>query len=110
MTRDEAIARLEAARSLYRGDFCEGMTASDWLIETQGSLRRRQISVLITLGDAYLEVGHPRRALESFKDAQNTTATLKIRIEGFCDPICSCMRTHRQRDITNDCCCSSSES
>jgi DNA-binding SARP family transcriptional activator len=66
---DEAIARFEAARSLYRGDFCEGMMASDWLIEAQGRLRRKQIAVLIALGDARLKRGHARRALECFKEA-----------------------------------------
>jgi predicted ATPase/DNA-binding SARP family transcriptional activator len=66
---ERAIAQLEAARSLYRGDVCEDLTASEWLLEAQSELRRKELSVLISLGDAYLEVGQPRQALESFLEA-----------------------------------------
>jgi predicted ATPase/DNA-binding SARP family transcriptional activator len=68
---DEAIARLEAARAVYRGDFCDSITATDWLIEAQDALKRKQIAVLITLGYARLERGHPKQALERFKEALN---------------------------------------
>jgi predicted ATPase/DNA-binding SARP family transcriptional activator len=74
---DEAIARLEAARSLYRGDFCAGMLASEWMIETQNRLRRGQLSVLVSLGRARLERDHPRQALECFLEA--------LTYDGYCE-------------------------
>ena len=100
---------MEAARSLYRGDVCEDLTASEWLIEAQGELRRKQLSVLLSLGDAYLEVGQPDE-LSRASEAVKTTDTLRMRIEVFCAPICSYMTTRRQRNTTNDCARSSSKS
>jgi predicted ATPase/DNA-binding SARP family transcriptional activator len=71
MRRDpnEAIAQLEAARSLYRGDFCEDTAAGDWMIEAQNELRGKQLLVLLSLGGACLESDQPRKALEYFREA-----------------------------------------
>jgi len=66
---NKAIAHLEAARSLYQGDFCEDMVAGDWLIEAQNELRRKQLLVLLSLGGACLERSQPRKALERFREA-----------------------------------------
>jgi predicted ATPase/DNA-binding SARP family transcriptional activator len=66
---NEVIAHLEAARALYRGDFCEDMTPNDWIIDAQNQLRPKQLFVLVSLGGAYLERGQPRQALERFLEA-----------------------------------------
>ncbi|MGO8946187.1 MAG: tetratricopeptide repeat protein [Ktedonobacterales bacterium] len=66
---EQAIASLEAARKLYRGDFGEGLALSDWMIEQQESLRRLHLEALLALGGLYLSTRQPRRALAAYLDA-----------------------------------------
>jgi two-component SAPR family response regulator len=73
----EAIARLEAARLLYRGDYCEDMPASDWMIETQDELRRKHLFLLLSLGGACLDSDQPRTALKRFREA--------LKYDAFCE-------------------------
>jgi DNA-binding SARP family transcriptional activator len=74
---EKAIAHLETARSLYRGDLCENMAAGDWLIESQNELRRKQLFVLLSSGGACLERGQPRKALERFMEA--------LKLDTYCE-------------------------
>jgi DNA-binding SARP family transcriptional activator len=67
--QDRAIALLEAALGLYRGEFGEGLPASDWVLERQESYRGRHLQILLELGDLYLSRGEERRALPLFLEA-----------------------------------------
>lgn len=62
----KALALLETADVLYRGDYWEGATTSEWIAQQQETLRRCHHGVLLTLGELYSRRGDPRRALETF--------------------------------------------
>jgi non-specific serine/threonine protein kinase len=61
-----AVACLEVAQKVYRGDFWEGMTASDWIAQERDRLRRTYLDVLLSLGELYRRSGAVRQALEIF--------------------------------------------
>ena len=47
----EAIAALEEAVALYRGDFLEGALFGDWVMERQDELRRKYLDATLALGE-----------------------------------------------------------
>ncbi len=63
---ERAVACLEGAQTLYRGDFWEGMTASEWIAQERDRLRRTYLDVLLNLGELYRRGGAVRRALKIF--------------------------------------------
>ena len=66
---DRAIALLEAALDLYRGDFGEGLPLSDWVLERQESFRGLHLQTLLALGDLYLSRREGRCALPLYLEA-----------------------------------------
>lgn len=67
-----AIAALEEARSLYRGEYlddCPFYGDSEWVEERRGLLRGRQIDLLLALGERYEGVGDRPAAAACFREA-----------------------------------------
>jgi predicted ATPase/DNA-binding SARP family transcriptional activator len=63
---DEELARiqaLEAARTLYRGEYLEEDPYEEWALSTREELRRDYLSLLSDLAEAYARQGRYRRAL-----------------------------------------------
>jgi non-specific serine/threonine protein kinase len=61
-----AVVCLESARTLYRGDFWEGMTSGDWIAQEQERLRRSYLEALLTLGELYRGQGAARQAMDAY--------------------------------------------
>jgi non-specific serine/threonine protein kinase len=63
---ERSVECLEVADALYRGDFWEGMTMSEWIAQEQGRIRRSYLDVLLSLGELYMRYGAVRQALGLF--------------------------------------------
>lgn len=66
---EQAIVALETAKALYRGDFWEGLTTSDWMAHEQARLRGKFSDVLETLGELYFGQQATVLALQMFLQA-----------------------------------------
>jgi DNA-binding SARP family transcriptional activator len=62
----EAQTALEAAISLYRGDYWEGLVVSEWIAKEQARLQHLHLQALLALGDLYACDGEVHLALERF--------------------------------------------
>ena len=74
---EQAIRSLEAAREVYQGDFWEGLTLSDWMVQRQESLRQLHLKAMLLLGDLYLSAEKAQRALGVYQDA--------VRSDPYCE-------------------------
>jgi predicted ATPase/DNA-binding SARP family transcriptional activator len=63
---ERALASLEAATSLYAGDFGGGIALSEWIIRQQEALHTMYIEALMELGDLFLSQGAAHQALTTF--------------------------------------------
>ncbi len=66
---EQAIAALETAKMLYRGDFWEGLTTSDWMVREQARLRGKLSDALETLAELYFGQQATVLALQTFLQA-----------------------------------------
>ncbi|WP_297715045.1 tetratricopeptide repeat protein [Thermoflexus sp.] len=64
----EALAHLQAAAELYRGDYLSGWNA-EWAVELRERLRTRYLEALLTLAEGTLKAGEPAAALAWFQQA-----------------------------------------
>jgi predicted ATPase/DNA-binding SARP family transcriptional activator/Tfp pilus assembly protein PilF len=63
---ERALASVEAAISLYPGDFGGGLPPSEWIIRQQGALHAIYIEALLERGELLLSLGAVREALGTF--------------------------------------------
>jgi len=64
---DDAIAALERATALYRGDFMDGEAAGDWHITHRDRLLRLYIEMLMALGEAHTRQQRYAKAAEAYR-------------------------------------------
>jgi two-component SAPR family response regulator len=64
-----ALARIDEAMSLYRGDFLAEEGAGDWHVEIRDRLRRLYSEGVLLLGAQRLETGAYKEAAEAFRRA-----------------------------------------
>jgi DNA-binding SARP family transcriptional activator len=63
---ERALASLEAAISLYSGDFGGGLAPGEWVIRQQEALHTTYIEALLERGELLLSLGAVRQALPAF--------------------------------------------
>jgi predicted ATPase/DNA-binding SARP family transcriptional activator/Tfp pilus assembly protein PilF len=63
---ERALASLEAAISLYSGDFGGGLAPSEWIIRQQEALHATYIEGLLERGELLISLGAVREALHTF--------------------------------------------
>ncbi|HEY0153149.1 MAG TPA: BTAD domain-containing putative transcriptional regulator [Longimicrobium sp.] len=63
----DAVARLESALALYRGDFLEGESVGDWHLSFHDRLRRLYVDALSALADAQMRRAEYARASETLE-------------------------------------------
>jgi predicted ATPase/DNA-binding SARP family transcriptional activator len=74
---ERALASLEAAISLYPGDFGGGLAPSEWIIRQQEALHAIYIENLLERGELLLSLGAVRQALGTFHSV--------IDLERYCE-------------------------
>jgi DNA-binding SARP family transcriptional activator len=62
-----AVAQLEHALELYRGDFLDGEPAGDWHVEHRDHLQRLYVDALMELAARFVRDQRPARAAEAFR-------------------------------------------
>lgn len=65
--RAQVITALEAATSLWRGDFLADVVAGDWAIERGETLRQRCLETMLELGQLYLLAANYDQAVMVFR-------------------------------------------
>ena len=63
----EAVARLERALTLYRGDFLDGEPVGDWHLDDRARYQRLYVGALMDLGQRYAADGRHAKAAEAFR-------------------------------------------
>jgi DNA-binding SARP family transcriptional activator len=66
---DRAIALLQAAIALYRGDFVEDLLDGDWFLLRREELRRKYLDALLNLGQLLFTQHEYARAAEAYRRA-----------------------------------------
>jgi DNA-binding SARP family transcriptional activator len=66
---ERAIAHLQKAVALYRGEYLEDLLDNEWTTERREELGRKHQQALLSLGGLLLEVGRHERAAEFYRKA-----------------------------------------
>lgn len=74
---EQAISHLEKAKQLYRGEFLEGYTSSEWQFQRRQELEREYLNALVTLGQLHFAQTQYAQAADAYLKAIATDGYLE---------------------------------